>query len=53
MVIVRHDNNQFNLYLSEEMGVHFYQSLSDLTVLQSDQGRLIALDLESVGVVWL
>ena len=47
-VIVQHTNNRYNLYLSDEQGVFYYQSLSDISVeLNPSLGRVT--DLEAVS----
>ncbi len=32
LVVVQHSNDQYNLYFSEETGVYYYQSLTDISV---------------------
>ena len=50
LVVLQHDNNQYNLYMSEEMGVNYYLALADVTVLVSNGGQLFAIDLEPVRI---
>ena len=49
LVIVQHDNNQYNLYMSEEMGVNYYLALADVAVAVSNAGQLLAIDLQPVS----
>ena len=51
LVIIKHTNDQYNLYLSEEQGIYYYQSLENLVVeprtIQLTFGNTI-VDLEVV-----
>ncbi len=47
MVIVKHNSSLYNLYMSEEQGVYYYNALTDLKVDQTNSGGYV-IDLESV-----
>ena len=47
LVIIRHPNNQYNLYLSEEQGIYYYQSLENLVVEEQSIGQFVT-DLDVV-----
>ena len=48
LVVIRHTDNIYNLYMSEEQGVLYYQALSDIQVDHPSGGGYF-IDLELVS----